>query len=333
LKAILPKLKPVYLLWLLVPLLLWLALKDIQWVDVWTAASSLTWWQLVVLATLNIIVLFFFSLGWWLILRAQGYPVPLYTLTAYRVAAFGVSYFTPGPQFGGEPLQVYLLTRNHNIPMATAAAATALDRVLELLVNFLVLAVGVLLVAQWNVLSGVSLFSSLLIMGGLFLAVGWFLFASWQGALPVTRALRSMPIRVERYQALVTVIEDSERQISIFCRAQPRTLVMVVLMSCVCWAFILTEYWLVMYFLGLTMSAPQLITAVTINRIAFLVPLPGGLGALEGSQVLAMTILGLNPAYGVTQGLIIRIRDVLIGLIGLAIGWERSGKRQPNSIS
>jgi uncharacterized protein (TIRG00374 family) len=330
LKRILPKFKPVYLLWLLVPPLLWLALKDINWADVWAAASHLTWWQLIVLTVLNIVVLFFLSIGWWLILRAQGYQVPLHTLTAYRVAAFGVGYFTPGPQFGGEPLQIFLLTRNHNIPMATATAATALDRVLEVLVNFLVMATGVLLVIQWNLIPGVSFISTLLMIGGLCFAIAWFLFASWRGDLPITRALRVLPIRAERYQTLVNLIEESERQISQFCRSRPQTLITVILMSCVCWALILLEYWLVMYFLGLSMTMPQLITAVTINRVAFLIPLPGGLGALEGSQVLAMTLLGLDTAFGVTQSLIIRIRDVLTGLVGLAIGWERSGKRYPD---
>lgn len=323
-KAILPKIKLVYLLWLLVPLLLWLALKDIQWAEVVSALLHLQAWQILALVALNIIVLFFFSGGWWLILRAQGYPISLWRLTLYRVAAFGVSYFTPGPQFGGEPLQVYLLTRNHNVPVTTATAATALDKVLELLVNFLFLAEGILLIGQWNLVQGVSLTQVLIVVGALVVSIFLFLFVSWLGWLPVTRGLRALPIKSERYQHLVNVAEASERQVSEFCRAKPLTLIGATLMVMICWALILFEYWLAMDFLGLALNGQQLITAVTINRIAFLAPLPGGLGALEGSQVLAMTVLGLDPAIGVSQGLIIRARDVAVGLVGLAIGWDRA---------
>jgi glycosyltransferase 2 family protein len=327
LKTILPKFRLIYLLWLLVPLLLWLALKDINWTEVWAAASRLTGWQLLILAALNLVVIFFFSIGWWLILRAQGHPVPLQTLVIYRMAAFGVSYFTPGPQFGGEPLQVYLLTRNHKIPVVTATAATALDKALELLVNFLVLAAGIILAAQWNALPGQSIFSTVTVLLGLFAALGMLLLASWYGWLPLTRLLRALPVNAPRYHGFVALVQETETQISQFCRAHPKTLLAVILMALICWGFILIEYWLSMYFIGLALTLPQLVTAMTINRIAFLVPLPGGLGALESSQVIAMNLLGLDPAFGITQGLIIRIRDVLIGLVGLAIGWQRSGKK------
>jgi hypothetical protein len=320
---ILPKLRRFHLFWLLMPLLLWWALKDIDWSAVWAALSRLALWQIVILVSINIVVLFFFSIGWWLILRTQGWPIPLWRLTAYRVAAFGVSYFTPGPQFGGEPLQVFLLQRNHGLPGSSAVAAIALDRVLEVLINFLILAVGIILIGQWNLwpgsqgvaLTGVGALSILIITWG------WF---TWHGHLPLTRLLKRFPLKPEYFLRAITLVEDSERRVAEFCQTNPKIILAVVLLSLFNWLLVLIEYWLGMYFLGLALSPQQLITAVTINRLAFLAPLPGGLGALEGSQVLAMTVLGLDPAIGVSEGLIIRARDVLTGLIGLWLGWRMS---------
>lgn len=122
-----------------------------------------------------------------------------------------------------------------------------------------------------------------------------------------------------RYRSVYTVVQESEQQVSQFCRTQPWALSGALLISAVSWGLILAEYWLSMSFLGLRLTPIQLVTAVTINRLAFLAPLPGGLGALESAQVLAMTTLGLNPAIGISQGLIIRARDVLVG--GLGVWW------------
>ena len=46
-------------------------------------------------------------------------------------------------------------------------------------------------------------------------------------------------------------------------------------------------------------------------------PLPGGLGTVEAAQMLALTQLGFDPAIGLSASLLIRGRDVLLGLAGL----------------
>ncbi len=311
-----------YLLWLLVPLLLWWALRDVRPAVVWAALQRMGLAQIAALVGINALTLLAFTGRWWIILRAQGHTIPYLTLTRYRVAVFGISYFTPGPQFGGEPLQVFLLERHHAVPGAVAAAATALDKIIELLVNFIFLAVGLLLMTEWRVFPGLAsaeVLSALLVLAAL--PVG-FLLAAWLGLSPLTHLLERLPVRARsspRYQRAYAVVRESETHVTHFCRTQPAALLGALAITLLSWGLILLEYWLGLAFLGLPLSAPQLITAVTLNRLAFLAPLPGGLGALESSQVLAMTALGLDPALGLTQGLIIRARDVLVG--GLGLWW------------
>jgi len=330
---ILHRFKAWHLLWLLVALLLWWALKDIHWAEVWATLARLTLWQIATLVVINLLVLFLFSVGWWLILRAFGHPVPLHTLVTYRLAAFGIAYFTPGPQVGGEPLQVYLLQRQYKVPSHTAAAATALDRVLELLINFLFLTAGILLITQWDVWPGASPLLALGVVAALVAAIAWFLWLTWHGRLPLTFLMHRLPFHWASYTRLLEWVAESERQVTVFCRRNPRTLLIVVGMASLNWLLLLTEYWLGMFFLGLPLTLQQLITAVTINRLAFLVPLPAGLGALEGSQVLAMTLLGLNPAFGIGEGLIIRLRDVVTALVGLWVGWRVARRNQRSNKS
>src|SRR5690606_19902031 len=67
--------------------------------------------DLLILAGVNLLVFSTFAGRWWLLLRAQGYHLPYWRLISYRITAFAISYFTPGSHFGGEPYQIYAVSR------------------------------------------------------------------------------------------------------------------------------------------------------------------------------------------------------------------------------
>jgi len=75
-------------------------------------------------------------------------------------------------------------------------------------------------------------------------------------------------------------------------------------------------------FLGINLTPLQTIGLLTAARIAILLPLPGGLGTLEASQVLALGAMGENTGVGLSISLLIRVRDVMLGLSGLWWGMH-----------
>ena len=103
--------------------LLWFTLRAVTLAEVWRLLGELSVIDLGVLAVVNALALMLFTGRWWLFLLAQGFRLPYLKLTGYRLAAFGVSYFTPGPHFGGEPLQVYLVSRRQRVPTDASIAA------------------------------------------------------------------------------------------------------------------------------------------------------------------------------------------------------------------
>jgi uncharacterized protein (TIRG00374 family) len=131
------------LMWLLVPLAAWWSLKDLSLSDISGSLRQVGVTAILILLGINIFIFILISLRWWMILRAQGWRVALYSVIGYRLAGFGLTYFTPGPQFGGEPAQVYLLKEKEGIPISPAATSVAIDKLLELLANFSFLLVGV----------------------------------------------------------------------------------------------------------------------------------------------------------------------------------------------
>lgn len=317
-----------WLLWLAALILLAGVLRSVSLAAVGAALGRLGTGPLLLLVAANGLVLLTFTGRWWLILRARGYTIPYPTLAGYRLAAFGLSYFTPGPQFGGEPLQVHLVKKHHHVPTATAIAAVTLDKLLELLANFTFLAGGVWLISRQQLFAaGVTGAMTVVVL--LLLALPVVMLALLAlGYAPLSNIMRLAAPLAKRwtsaYQTALTVIRSSEVLVTTFCRQQPGTLALALLVSVVSWGTMIGEYGLMLRLLGAELDPAQMLVALTAARLAILLPLPGGLGALEASQVLAMTALGLEPALGLSLSLLIRARDVLLGGLGLWWGGLKS---------
>jgi glycosyltransferase 2 family protein len=337
-----------HLIWVtLAVLLLWVTFRSVDLDEVWERLLRLEPQQIALLLVVNLAVLATFSARWWLLLYAQGYKIPYFRLITYRLATFAVSYFTPGPHFGGEPLQVYLVSSRHGVPVSASVAAVLVDKVLEMTVNFIFLTLGVLFVVQAQALVGISEEQLLLSSLALLTLPLSLLIALFLGMHPLS-ALLAMLDRLRRQWAvrrgkaeglsldemrLWRAIRQSEEQSIALCRDHPVFLLLAIGASLLSWAAIIGEFWLMTNVLGLNLALPEAITALLAARVAILLPMPAAIGALEASQALAMRILGQSPAAGVSLSLLIRGRDLLLGIVGLwlagALVWK--GKRQGNS--
>jgi uncharacterized protein (TIRG00374 family) len=315
-----PARKARFLLWpLLIALLIW-ALKDVRPIEITTIVSRLTPASILILLAVNTGIIWLFASRWWLILRAQGYRVAYLPLVFYRLAAFGVSYFTPGPQFGGEPLQAYFLHKRHEVPPAAAVSSITLDKLLELLANFGFLVFGTFTILRSGFFPGLGAERLIPVAVLLLLAPLGYLASLWAGFKPLSAVWIRLPVRLLQMQALSHLHEhlnQVEQQIAAFCQQKPKVLAQAILFSGFIWVILVLEYRLTLNYLGIDLDLLQSIAVLTAARLAFLLPLPGGVGALEASLVLAMQAMGISPAAGISVSVLIRSRDVLLGASGL----------------
>lgn len=311
--------------WLWLPpglLLVFWAVRGVPVEEVIQVLVGLSPAQILALMAVNLLILGCFTLRWWLIVNAQGFPVSFRQVFLYRLAAFGVNYFTPGPQFGGEPLQVALLNRRHAMPLPAAVAAVTLDRLVELSLNFGFLAFGILSSLQFPIFASLPPLQLRLLGFGLLVFPVGYLALLWLGWTPLGSLLHlaasrwQMPAVIQKAAGFVYA---SERHVSGFCRSHPVPMAAAVLVSLAGWSLIVLEFGLTLRFLGLDFSAAQVVAVLTAARLAFLAPPPAGLGVLEGALLLAVTALGGIPAHAVSLALLIRARDISLGLLGL--GW------------
>jgi uncharacterized membrane protein YbhN (UPF0104 family) len=151
---------------------------------------------------------------------------------------------------------------------------------------------------------------------------GAYLLALRNGRLPlsglVNWASRRFP--TARFDRVTQLAQPAEIQVSRLLHESPGAILKAILVSIIIWIAILFEFNLALTYLGIQMSLLQVTTALIATRLAFLLPVPAGLGTLEAGLILAMQALGFNPAFGISLSLLIRARDVVLGGFGLWLG-------------
>ena len=307
-------------LWGTVAVLLGWTLRGIPIGQIWATLTHIHPGTLVLLIAMNLLILWLFGGRGWVILRALGHRIPYRDQVTYRLAAFSVNYFTPGPQFGGEPLHIYLISRGQGIPWEDALTAVAVDRLFEFTVNttFLILGLGVLIsLGMVPAAAHIPLVGGIGILLALPLA---YLMSLRRGIRPFAAILRHARGRWGAIGGRLDGLARSEAQAARLLREHPRAMLAALGISLLTWGLLIGEYALMLWALDVRLAPRQLIAVMTAARIAFLFPTPGGLGALEAGQVLALTALGYPPAVGVSVSLIIRGRDIAVGFLGAAWG-------------
>lgn len=310
-------------------LLVWVA-QAISVRDALAALRRLTPLDVAILIVVNLAALAIFTARWWVLLDALGHRVPFARLMLYRLTAFGISYFTPGPHFGGEPYQVYAVVRGHAVPPAAAIAAVALDKLLEMLVNFAMLSLGVMVVILWHGGLEPGAARQMALAALVLLALPLMLLAAlFSGRRPLAWLLG----RLRKPATWMAALIDAETQSIALLRRRPAALWAALGVTLLSWAVIVGEFWLLARLLELPLGLVEAVTVLLAARVAILLPMPAAVGALEAGQALAVGSLGLDPSLGVTLALVVRGRDVLLGLAGLALGgvslrhlWVRTAR-------
>ncbi len=300
--------------------LLYLALHKAPLHEIWEALAVLRASQVAVLLGVDACIYALISARWWFIVHAERPSTRYLPMIGVRLAVFAVSYFTFGPQVGGEPLQILYLRRNYSLSYTRAAASVVMDKLLELLANFLLISFGLLAALQSGILAWGSGISRLAVLF-LLLLMAWplmHIMLLYNHVYPIAVLLRVRSRRRTQTKAL-RFVTATERLAGQFCQRHPKAMLSGILASLLAAAATVSEYALIASFLRIGLPFWQLVTAWTSGWLSFLVPLPGGLGALEASQVLVLGFFGVSAAAAISLTLILRGRDLVIGGLGLLL--------------
>ncbi len=257
------------------------------------------------------------ALRWGILLDGLGYPVGARRLAPSRAAGHSVSSLVPSAKLGGEPLRAWLAVQHH-VPGAAAIASVAADRTLELGANWMFAAVFATVLAQQGVpaLRGALV---TIVAGGAGLLVGIVLTVRRlrrREGLLTTVAQGTRLDRFSMVQKRMRTLAAAETALGTLLQ-EPGRLALCFAIGVAANVIVLGEYWLLLSAFGLPAVPLTVVAAIFATGAAHSMPVPGGIGVLEGGQMWLFTMLGYPPDVGLAVGLAVRLRELLWTLPGL----------------
>jgi len=258
------------------------------------------------------------GLRWDLLLAGLGCPVGIAALIACRAAGQSVSWLIPSGKLGGDPLRAYLVVQE-GVPAPQAIASVAVDRTLEMGGASMFATVFAVVLAQQGIpaLRG-AVVTVCAAAAGLAAGVTLTVRRLRRGQGLVTAAARGT--RLDRFALVrnrMQTIAAAEGAMAALVR-QPRRVAVAFTIGMAVHVVVLAEYWLLLAAFGLPSRPVAVVAAIFATGATHSMPVPAGVGVLEGGQMWLFSMLGYPPDVGLAVGLAVRLRELVWTLPGLA---------------
>ena len=274
--------------------------------------------RLVGLLAINSLILFLSVKRWQILAQAFDIQLSLAHLFKVRQAGNTISFVTPGPQFGGEPLQLYWLRQSREIPMDISLAILGADRFMEIFINLSILLLSVIFIFYTDIevnLSKTFLFIFLTVSILTMLLVLFLRQPEW-----LENIFKSL---FSRFTHTVSNSNENQNASSGWGRLLKKIeknkskVILAATITLLGWIALLLELFMMMEALGISPNFYEVIFVMLGIRIALLMPIPGGVGTIEASLFWSFEILGLTLAGAGGLIALSRLRDVIVLFIGI----------------
>lgn len=325
-----------FLLWPVALLLSGWMLAQLPLASLPQTIAALSGWQWLAWLVINGLIIWLATQRWWLLMAMLNARVAFVKLMCIRQAGQAISFITPGPQFGGEPLQLFWLCRG-GVALQKALLALGLDRFFEVWINLSILVLGVLLLlfspagslaANYQMLALLMLLLLLLaVIARVLLHQPEWLSARFERLAQRWAEHPHLSKINHHWQALGA-------DLLFTVKTQKPQLLLAVILSLAGWLALLGELALLLHCVNVSLDVAGFAMLLVAMRLALLLPIPGGIGTLEASVFWSFQLLGLPASAALGLIALMRLRDAAILIAGLIclrqLGPEREGQLLAN---
>ena len=280
--------------------------------EIFAALKKITLWQFGLILALRLVFLTVSALKWKIILDFYKHKVSFWKLYMFKFAVFSVSYFTPITAVGGQAVGVVLL-KNEKVPVKIGITTILIDSILTIFISvaisFFALILFLLLRFSGTPFLILVFFAFFLIL--LFLALFFIVFI-----LKKPAPKKSNPRILSKWKS---ALRDFVFAFFDFFKKNKRGALNLIALNFFGHLSILLEIFLILFFLGINLDVIELAVVEAGYTFAFILPVSQALGTAEAAGAYTLQVLGHSAVLGVSLTLILRIRHLFIGLIGIAV--------------
>lgn len=313
---------------------------DVSFVELWGYIRSAGWWLLPIVG-IWALVYALNALAWGLITKSVKQPdvhIPMWRMFKLTLSGYALNYATPVAGLGGEPYRIMELSKE--IGNQRATSSVILYVMTHMLAHFLFWLSGIIILAVLHLSGSIHLttvhiilatISTVVILGLVFLfSLGY----RYGLVLKLTRWLSRWPLIGGWIKRLMTKhsegLENVDKQIALLNQQDKGTFYSSLGAEYLSRFVQSLEIMFTLLLFGIDgggdfaglatvfLHSVIILTVVTImsNLLGFL---PMQLGGQEGGFVLAITMLGLPPAFGIFICILTRVREIFWIIVGLIL--------------
>ncbi len=290
-------------------LFIWV-LKMVGWQEIKNTLLVFTGWQGLIILGLTFLMAIVGTWKWKEILKGIGIDISLRSLFRPYLAGFSLIFLFPVIVWGGEIFRGYILKEKNLVPWSKGMASVIIDRVLEWTTNLVVVFLGGLF---FLFVTGFPSLKLGIIFGMVFLffvvLVSFFYFKCIKKESMVGfffRGNKNQPLEIEK-------------EIFSFFKIKKKAMWKGVSLSFLRAAVMYIRAWLLIIFLGKSISALPVLSILGFSYLAAMIPIPTALGSHEAAQTFAFNSLGLGASTAAAFTMIIRGAELIIALAGLIV--------------
>jgi uncharacterized protein (TIRG00374 family) len=264
------------------------------------------------------------SWRWGYLLSGLGQTLSWLRLALYRSGAHTLAVLIPSGKLGGDPLRVFLAVRS-GVSVGPGVASVAVDRTQEIgsAAPFSLIFAALLLQADVPHIERALI---TILVGTAGLGLGGFLAVRRlrSGSGLVSALVRKTRMdRLSFVRSHEEVIRDSEQSVLVLAN-QTQRMVRAFIAGLVANLLVIAEFSLLLMAFGLPSDITAIAAALFATGAAHLLPVPAGIGVLEGAQMWIFGMLGYPADVGLAVGLAVRLREFLWMLPGIIclLGWS-----------
>lgn len=296
--------------------------------NIYEAASRLGPITLLAILIPSIFMYAIEAYGWKVVLGRAAQEVPFWRLMTIRMAGEVVNITTPTAFVGGEPLKVYLLHKNYQVPISEGGASVVIAKTTMTIAEVVYILAGVA-IGFWLLGSGASagqtITAALLSVGLLVCSIAGFVFIQHRGLFAsILSLIKKLGLRIKALEAQEEHLRSIDWTILNFYSHHQRTFYASIGVYFFGWLAESLEVFGIIYALGGSVS---FLTAISVGAFAVFIKggsffIPGSLGAQEAGNLLLLQAFGYSDVTGLTFALLRRFRELVwigIGLLCLAL--------------
>ncbi|MEM3374300.1 MAG: flippase-like domain-containing protein [Candidatus Woesearchaeota archaeon] len=277
--------------------------------DALDAFKKFTILPLIAFIIIAIIIDYLLTYRWKLILEANNIKINFLKIWQYRLSGFAIGYLSPQPNIGGDPIRAILLKKD-KVKFKKALSTVIIDRSIQTLTD-LIFAFIMILIIFFSI--KISLKTKIL----LFLIVSFplliiiYYFTAMKKNKPFFSKL------FKRFKKIQQNLIEIEKIISNFHRKKNHIFIKTLLINFLVLLLIIIQYVFILMLLNININIITIFLLIISITIASAVPLPMNMGALEISQITALSFLKIDQAIGLSISILIRFLDLTKTIIGL----------------